>query len=50
VILRLYVDEEHGDLWRAIGDYHSHTAWRNQAYQIKVGIAALRQAMAGERP
>jgi len=45
MILRLYLDEEHGDLGRAIGDYHSHTPWRNQAYQIKVGIAALRQAI-----
>jgi len=45
MILRLYIDEEHGDLWRAIGDYHSHTAWRNQAYQIKVSVAALRQAI-----
>ena len=41
-ILRIYLTEEHGDLMRAIGDYHSHTPWRNQSYQVKVIAAAQR--------
>lgn len=43
MILRLYLDEERGDLRRAIGNYHSHTPWRNQAYGSKVAAAATRQ-------
>jgi hypothetical protein len=35
-ILRAYLAETHGDLMRAIGDYHSHTAPLNQAYQAMV--------------
>jgi len=35
-ILRSYLDETHGDLMLAIGDYHSHTATRNLDYQAKV--------------
>ncbi len=41
-ILRIYLDEEHGDLMRAVGDYHSHTPARNAAYQAKVLAAASR--------
>ena len=40
-ILRRYIDEEHGNVWRAIGDYHSHTRWLSTAYKLKV----LDQAM-----
>jgi hypothetical protein len=39
-ILRTYLDEEHGDLMRAVGDYHSHTLVRNVSYQGKVAAAA----------
>lgn len=35
-ILRSYLDETHGDLMLAIGDYHSHTVTRNLDYQAKV--------------
>ena len=41
-ILRIYLDEERGDLMRAVGDYHSHTPARNSAYQAKVLAAAAR--------
>jgi hypothetical protein len=40
-ILRTYLDEEDGDLMRAIGDYHSHTPALNQAYQLAVKGAAF---------
>ena len=40
-ILRIYLDEERGDLMRAVGDYHSHTPARNSAYQAKVLEAAV---------
>lgn len=39
-ILRTYLNEEHGDLMRAVGDYHSHTPVRNSFYQGKVLAAA----------
>ncbi len=32
-ILRRYLDETHNDLMLAVGDYHSHTAALNAAYQ-----------------
>ena len=35
-ILRTYLDETRGDLMKAIGNYHSHTASRNMSYQAKV--------------
>ena len=35
-ILRTYLNETHGELMLAIGDYHSHTPLLNQAYQAKV--------------
>lgn len=42
LILRIYLDETHGDLMRAIGNYHSHTPTLNQAYQTKVMQSAAR--------
>jgi hypothetical protein len=39
-IMRTYLDETGGDLMRAIGDYHSHTALLSQAYQSEVMRAA----------
>lgn len=41
-ILRTYLNEEHGDLMRAVGDYHSHTPARNVRYQALVRGAAAR--------
>ena len=41
-ILRTYLNEERGDLMRAIGDYHSHTPARNTRYQALVRGAAAR--------
>ena len=41
-ILRTYLDEERGDLMRAIGDYHSHTPALNTSYQSRVLAAASR--------
>jgi len=48
-ILRIYLNEENGDLMRAIGDYHSHRPVRNQSYQLKVREAAERQLRSGSR-
>jgi hypothetical protein len=39
-ILRTYLNEERGDLMRAVGDYHSHTPIRNAFYQNRVMAAA----------
>ncbi len=39
-ILRGYLDETHGDLMLAIGDYHSHTSGLNIAYQRQVWRSA----------
>ena len=36
IILRGYVDETHGNIWQAIGDYHSHTPGLNTAYRFRV--------------
>jgi hypothetical protein len=41
-IMRIYLNEEHGDLMRAVGDYHSHTVTLNHDYQTKVLSAAQR--------
>ncbi len=41
-ILRTYLDETHGDLLQAIGDYHSHTAPLNRSYRVQVIAAATR--------
>lgn len=35
-IMRLYLNETHGDLMRAVGNYHSHTLALNLAYQQQV--------------
>ncbi|MBM3097556.1 lytic transglycosylase domain-containing protein [Gluconobacter cerinus] len=40
MILRTALDSEHGNLMRAIGDYHSRTVPLNMAYQRKVLAAA----------
>ncbi|NHO32827.1 lytic transglycosylase domain-containing protein [Acetobacter fallax] len=42
VVLRSYITESHGDLMKAIGDYHSHTPRLNDAYQKKVMSEATR--------
>ena len=41
-ILRVYLDEAHGDLMQAIGDYHSHTPALNVAYQAQVMRSAFK--------
>ena len=41
-IMRAYLDETHGDLMLAVGNYHSHTHARNRTYQSKVVAAAGR--------
>jgi len=35
-IMRVYLDEAHGDVVRAVGYYHSHTPWLAGAYQLRV--------------
>ena len=40
--MRTYLDETHGDLMRAVGNYHSHTAVFNTAYQVLVTQSAIR--------
>jgi hypothetical protein len=39
-IMRTYLNETGGDLLRAVGDYHSHTAVLNRDYQNQVLRAA----------
>lgn len=39
-IMRTYLEEEHGNLMRAVGDYHSHTPALNLGYQTQVLAAA----------
>jgi hypothetical protein len=39
-IMRTYLNETGGDLLRAVGDYHSHTAILNREYQSQVLRAA----------
>lgn len=41
-IMRTYLIEAHGDLMRAVGDYHSHTPALNASYQHLV-IGAARE-------
>jgi hypothetical protein len=36
LILRTYLNETHGNLMQAVGDYHSHTRPLNTAYQAQV--------------
>ncbi len=40
VILRTYLNEAHGSLMQAVGDYHSHTKALNLSYQTEVLQAA----------
>jgi len=42
LILRTYLNEEHGNLMRAVGDYHSHTPSKNLTYRVQVVEAAIR--------
>ena len=39
-IMRTYLNEAHGDLMAAVGDYHSHTHALNLSYQTEVLHAA----------
>lgn len=39
-ILRTYLDQEHGDLLLAVGDYHSHQPASNLHYRQKIVQAA----------
>lgn len=48
-ILRVYLNETHGDVMRAIGDYHSHTPVLNRRYQLDVVAAARRLFTTAER-
>lgn len=41
-IMRIYLNDEKGNLMRAIGSYHSHKPARNQLYQLKVVEASER--------
>jgi hypothetical protein len=41
-ILRGYIVETHGNVWQAIGDYHSHTPGLNTAYRFRVLEEAMR--------
>jgi hypothetical protein len=41
-IMRVYLDEAHGDLMQAVGNYHSHTPVLNQEYQAQVLRSAVR--------
>jgi hypothetical protein len=53
LIMRVYLNETHGDLMRAVGDYHSHTPGLNEDYQARVLAAAQRlfnRANAGAGP
>ncbi len=47
-IMRTYLDETHGDLMRAVGNYHSHTAVFNTAYQVLVTQSAIRLFVPGQ--
>ncbi len=50
LIMRIYLDETGGDLMRAVGNYHSHTASLNQDYQIRVTRSAATLFGAGSPP
>jgi|HubBroStandDraft_1064217.scaffolds.fasta_scaffold49342_3 hypothetical protein len=39
-IMRIYLDEAHGDVVRAVGYYHSHTPERASLYEMQVIRAA----------
>jgi hypothetical protein len=44
-ILRVYLNEAHGDVLRAVGYYHSHTSWRGSWYRLMVERQAARMFM-----
>jgi hypothetical protein len=46
-ILRTYLNEAHGDLMTAVGDYHSHTPALHQTYRLRVLRAATALFVAG---
>ncbi len=46
-IMRTYLDETHGDLMQAVGNYHSHTPALNIAYQGMVLRSAQRLFVPG---
>ncbi|WP_350356114.1 lytic transglycosylase domain-containing protein [Acidisoma cladoniae] len=47
-ILSSYLNEESGDLMRAVGDYHSHTPLLNVSYRAEV-MRSARKLFAPER-
>jgi len=47
LVMRFYLNETHGDLMRAVGDYHSHTPVRNADYRARVLAAARRLFQSG---
>lgn len=42
IILRTYLNQAHGNLMQAVGDYHSHTPSLNQSYRVQVIESATR--------
>jgi soluble lytic murein transglycosylase-like protein len=48
-VMRVYLNETHGNLMRAIGDYHSHTPLLNETYQALV-LAWARRLFVPFRP
>ena len=42
-ILARFLDETHGDLWRAIGFYHTRLPLQAARYQLAVAVAAAEQ-------
>jgi len=46
-IMRTYLDETHGDLMQAVGNYHSHTPVLNLAYRFAVMDSARRLFVPG---
>lgn len=49
LIMRVYLNEAHGDLMVAVGDYHSHAPDLNLEYQSKVLESAARLFGSGNR-
>ena len=50
LIMHVYLNEAHGDLLQAVGDYHSHTPALNQDYRARVLAAASRLFERATRP
>ena len=48
LIMRKYLNETKGELLLAVGNYHSHTPFLNQTYQVKV-LDAARSMFASAR-